>query len=145
MAERPVIAQALLDASVRARDEACAELGIGRLDIYWHGGPIHVGDGKPRRGGYDASTPDRIHLAAFLADPEEVVEVVRHECCHAAGFSEVQCGYFAAGVKPWIVDGKRYLPEGPVLRSTDWPPELQPEALRNAPPGQGLIAGDWGD
>lgn len=153
MAESTIPAPELSEVAVAALAIARAELRIERLlDIYWHTGPITGTDDQERRGGYDEAQPDRIHLSAALTDPAEVVEVVRHETCHAAGFTaarmgllpaENACGYFAVGVLPMWVNGKAHLPAGPHLAPSDWPAYLSPEILRNAPPGEGLIAGKW--
>ena len=154
MSESTIPAPELSELALAALATARAELGIERqLDIYWHTGPLTSNrTGCAVRGGYNESQPDRIHLSAVLIAPSELIEVVRHETCHAAGFTaarmglllaEYACGYFAAGVKPMWVDGKATLPAGPALAASDWPAHLSPEILRNAPPGEGLIAGKW--
>lgn len=114
----------LIETALVALAIARAELGIDRrLDIYWHTGLIIGSDGQARTGGYDESSPDAIHLSATLTDPQEIIEVVRHEVCHAAGFSaarvgtlpaEVACAYFSVGGKPRLIDGRVWLPSGPV-------------------------------
>lgn len=131
--------------------QARAELLIERpLEVVWVVGPIvSAGHSKPRKGGWDEAQPNVIFLSAdLLTDPDDIIETVRHEVCHAAGWTtarlglalaEYACGAFSAGVKPRIINGEPMLPSAPRLGPNDWPHELLPDAIRNAAPGEGLI------